>query len=362
MDRELLELYTDYLISSFSYTTATGLSKFMDGTISHDKITRFLSKLDYASKDLWQVVKSKVRQIESEEGVLIFDDTIMEKPYTDENEIICWHFDHTKGLNIKGVNILNCLYYAQGISIPVAFEIICKDQSYRDPKDGHFKRRASITKNEHLRSILEVCAKNRLKYKYVLTDSWFCSKENMLYIKHDLSKEFIMAVKENRTVALSLEDKLKGNFVRIDSLQLEPNTTLLVYLKGVDFAVLLLKQVFTNKDGSEGVMYLVCSETSLSYHEITTIYQKRWKVEEFHKSIKSNTALGKSPTRTVRTQSNHFFASIYAFFKLEEIKIKHNLNHFAIKIKLYISALKASFEELQKLNKCHASNFYLKCA
>jgi hypothetical protein len=36
-----------------------------------------------------------VREIESEEGVLILDDSIEEKPYTDENEQICWHYDHS---------------------------------------------------------------------------------------------------------------------------------------------------------------------------------------------------------------------------------------------------------------------------
>lgn len=48
----------------------------MDGEVSHDKITRFLSEREYTSKDLWREVKSVVRQIERAEGVLIFDDTI----------------------------------------------------------------------------------------------------------------------------------------------------------------------------------------------------------------------------------------------------------------------------------------------
>jgi hypothetical protein len=37
MDTPLLEIYTDYLISSLSQTTATGLSKLFDNEISHDK-------------------------------------------------------------------------------------------------------------------------------------------------------------------------------------------------------------------------------------------------------------------------------------------------------------------------------------
>ena len=47
MDNHLLELYSDYLLSSFGATTATGLSALVEGAISHDQVTRFLSAADY---------------------------------------------------------------------------------------------------------------------------------------------------------------------------------------------------------------------------------------------------------------------------------------------------------------------------
>ena len=37
-----LDLYTDYLLSSFGQTTATGLSALLDQAVSHDDVTRFL--------------------------------------------------------------------------------------------------------------------------------------------------------------------------------------------------------------------------------------------------------------------------------------------------------------------------------
>jgi hypothetical protein len=86
--------YSDYLLSSFGQTTATGLSRLLDGELSHDQVTRFLNRDDYDSKILWQHVKKAVREVESEDGVLIFDDTIQEEPYSDENELVCWHFDY----------------------------------------------------------------------------------------------------------------------------------------------------------------------------------------------------------------------------------------------------------------------------
>jgi hypothetical protein len=130
MTKELLDLYSDYLLSSFGATTATGLSKLLDGAVSHDQVTRFLSEKVKTSSDLWRVVKPLVRQIESEEGVLIFDDSIEEKPYTDENDIICWHYDHTQGRNVKGINFLSALYHSQGVSLPIAFHLVAKTEEY----------------------------------------------------------------------------------------------------------------------------------------------------------------------------------------------------------------------------------------
>ena len=331
-------MYSDYLISSFALITATGLSQLLDHAFSPDQITRFLSGSDYTSRDLWALVKPTVRAIEADDGLLVFDDTIQEKPHSDENEIIAWHFDHGANRTVKGVNLLNGLYQAGGVNVPVAFEIVHKDVPYCEVETKKLKRQSSTTKNEHLRQMLRVCQQNELRYRYVLTDHGFSSKENM-------GKEFVMALNSNRTVALTPEDQRQGHFVRVDALPLEEGTVVQGHLKGVPFPVVLAKQVFTNKDGSTGVLYLASSDRLLDYGRITAIYQKRWNVEVFHKSIKFNTGLARSPTHTVRTQSNHF----YAFFKLELLKLKHQLNHFALRSKLYIKALQASFAELHRL-------------
>ena len=75
--QRLLDLYTDYLLSSFGQVTATGLSKAVDGSISHDKITRMLSENQYTSKDLWKEVKPIIRDIANDSGCLIFDDSLL---------------------------------------------------------------------------------------------------------------------------------------------------------------------------------------------------------------------------------------------------------------------------------------------
>jgi hypothetical protein len=64
-------------------------------------------------------------------------------------------------------------------------------------------------------------------------------------------------------------------------------TPIKAWLKGLDFPVLLSRQVFTNKDGSTGILYLACSDLDCDPAAIEAIYQKWWKVEVFHKTLKS---------------------------------------------------------------------------
>ena len=39
--------------------------------------------------NLWYLVKTLIQEVESDEGVVIFDDSIEEKPSTNGNDIIC---------------------------------------------------------------------------------------------------------------------------------------------------------------------------------------------------------------------------------------------------------------------------------
>ncbi len=149
MKKAALDLYTDYLLSTFGAATARGLSAMLEGEVSHDRITRFLSEQDYTSKELWQQVKATVRKVEGEDGVLILDDTIQEKAWTDESELMCWHYDHCSGRNIKGINLLNALYHSNGTSIPVAFELVKKPIQYCELKTRQVKRKSEVTDVTH---------------------------------------------------------------------------------------------------------------------------------------------------------------------------------------------------------------------
>ncbi len=201
------DLYIDYLISSFGAVTATDLSSILNGTISHDQVTRMLSQPPQTSKDRWLRVKPLVRKIESDDGVLIIDDSIAAKPSTDESPLICWHDDHAKDRTVKGINFISALYHSQEVSLPVGIHLVMKPDYETFPPTGKRKRKAWFTKNHYCRSLLAQAVQNHLRFRYVLIDIGFAFAQNLMFIRHELDKHSIVPLKSNRKVALSLKDK-----------------------------------------------------------------------------------------------------------------------------------------------------------
>jgi len=235
----------------------------LNGEISHDQVSRLLRADEYGSKDLWAYVKSHVRQHEQEpEGVLLLDDTISEKAYTDENAVNCWHFSHAKHRHVKGINLLSCLVRYGDIALPIGYEVVKKDILYSDIKTRKQKRKARISKDDMFRTLIQQAVSNHVLFDYVLADNWFGSKANIAFIQETLKKSFIFGIKSNRCVAMTLYDAKSGQFQQVNSLDWKEGDCNTVYLKDIAFPVKLLKKVFTNEDGSTGTLYLVTNDLS----------------------------------------------------------------------------------------------------
>ncbi len=169
----------------------------------------------------------------------------------------------------------------------------------------------------------------------------------MSQIHNDLNKSFIIRTKSIRTLALSKNDAKSGRFTKVRDSESKKNVTYTGYLIALDFPVRLLKKGFKNENGSTVLLYLISNYMTSSAEHLYEDYQKWWRIEEFHKSYKQNASLAKSPTRTVRTQTNHVFVSIIYYYKLEILKLKTKLNHFSRKYKLILRANQIALKELQ---------------
>jgi hypothetical protein len=359
MITDIFDLYSDFLITNLGQHTSTSLSAVLDKCVSHDQITRALSKPAYGSVQLWQYVKPMVSAMKSlgESGVLCLDDTIEAKPYTKASSLNCWHFDHTKGRSVKGINQLTALFHCKGTSMPVGYELIEKTIWYCDVATRKEKRISLIDKHELYRKLIEQAVINQVPIRYVLSDKWFSSVENMRFIHH-LGLHFVFPMKSNRLVALSESDKKAGKYQPIDSVVIEENQTLTLYLEQFEHCLKFSKQVFKNGDEQKGVLYLLTNDLGADASLMQAQYALRWKVEEFYKSIKSNIGYANAPVHTHNTIKNHLFLANIAFVKLEQASLKLRKNHFALKAKLTANANKHTWQFWKDIRQRYKFDIY----
>ena len=106
------------------------------------------------------------------------------------------------------------------------------------------------------------------------------------------------------------------------------------------------------KDGDDDesiYLYLVTNDIDLTTDKILEIYKRRWKIEEYHKSLKQNLKIEHSPTKVITSQLNHIFLSVCGFIKLERLRLNYKMNHFAIQEKIYIEALRSAYQKVKEL-------------
>ena len=362
----LLDLYTDFLMTSPGIASALVMSKVLQDAYSHDSITRMLAQGEIEQSLYWKMIKPTIRQVESSEGVISVDDTIENKPYSEENELISWHFDHTVGKSVKGINIVTFNYSSSfedlTTKLPVAFDLVRKDLLVEktEKKDRKFitrtVRQASVSKIELVRQRLQVLVfQNHVKFKYVTFDTWYSDAGLMTYIVKDLKKHCVCAIKNNRNVCVSATrfdfDKpaKQRSWIAVSETEIEPDKAYQVYLKGMNFPVTLVKKVYKHLDGSFGVQFLVSTDTTLSAEQVTNVYKKRWGSEELHRSLKQNTALEKMPAKMESSQANHILASMIAQVKLEALRMATKVNHYTIKRNILMEALKVAWSQIQQL-------------
>ncbi len=126
---------------------------------------------------------------------------------------------------------------------------------------------------------------NQIPFRYVLSDVRFASAENMMFIRHETGKDFVMPVKTNRKTALTYDDRREGRYVRAYKAVSETDTPIKIFLEDADFPMLSVRQVFVNKDGSTGIPHLITGDTALIYEQIAAVCRKRRNAECYHKSL-----------------------------------------------------------------------------
>ncbi len=328
--KQLEDMYINFAISSFSKIEMTKLSKVTGN--SHDVFTKHLLLNDSLDdeKTLWKSIKPFLRDYENEDNAcIIIDDMLMHKPWSKVNDVVCWHYDHVSQKMQKGILMLNFHYTdATGISIPLGYEIITKTENKWSEEHQKNIKKSLFSKNEIMQDKLQILHhNNEVKYKYILFDKWFSSIKNLLFIEEELNKKFVCPIKSNRKIALTLEERNKGKYVNISSIDIKGGSSRLIYIEGYKKPLRLIKQVVKNGDDGESTyLYLVTNDIDLSFNQVLEIYKRRWKIEEYHKSLKQNLKIENSPTKVETSQRNHIHLSVRGFIKLEKLRLNYKID------------------------------------
>jgi hypothetical protein len=158
-----LEHYTAFLLAEAQSAGCVRLSEVSGGEFAHDAANRFLNREEFSPMDLFEEVRPL---IDLEGGILSVDDTVLDKPYSQEGktDLVGYFYSGLHGKAVKGINLVT-LFYAdsQSIRVPVNFRVVDKAQGK--------------TKNDLFREMVEEVLAWGLRPGIVTADSWYSGVE-----------------------------------------------------------------------------------------------------------------------------------------------------------------------------------------
>ena len=298
-----LDLYTKFLITNHNRYSGVELSKTSSQSLSHDSVSRWLSTGEFGPKDLWPHVKDMV---EKDKGYLIVDDSVLDKKFSRENELVGVHWSGNEHRLISGIDLVNLVWTNGEECIPTDYCI------YQSEKEG------KKTKNEHFRDMLIRAKKRAFEPLYILGDCWYGSVENMKHINR-LGWRFIFGLKENRQVSIT-----KNIYVSVSNLDWSKKLIQKVWLK--EYGFVLVAKIVVKKDD---IRYAVTDDLSLTdMSTFKTHMDHRWNIETFHRGIKQTTGIEKCYSILAKSQQNHIFSSFVSFVKLEYTRLQTGISWY----------------------------------
>lgn len=150
---------------------------------AHDALTRLLQRLEPDTTPLWREAELL---IDRTRGLLVLDDTTLDKPYARSIELVHRHWSGKHRRVVAGINLVTLVWSDDTHAVP------CDYRLFDAPNDGK-------TKNEHFRDMLETASKRGFTPRYVCFDSWYASLENLKAIR-TLGWQWLTRLKENRHV------------------------------------------------------------------------------------------------------------------------------------------------------------------
>ena len=306
--------YINFLVAAPSVVSCAEAGRVQpDGPrrAAHDALTRLLHRLAPDSTPLWEEAQ---QHVVLHTGLLIVDDTTLDKPYAQHIELVHRHWSGKHHRVVQGINLVTLLWSDGTDAIP------CDYRLYDKPVDG-------ITKNEHFRTMLATAMQRGFHPRCVAFDSWYSSLENLKTVR-GYGWHWLTRLKSNRQV----NPDGTGNRAVKDS-GISPDGTV-VHLKGYGMI-----QVFRIDTPDGDTEYWATDVLTMTPLERDAVAGQVWTIEVYHRGLKQFCGVERCQARSAQAQRNHIGWAIRALLRLEHRRICTGISWFETKMAIIRSAL-----------------------
>jgi hypothetical protein len=284
--------YINFLVAAqqvFSTVEAARNNPDGEDKPAHDAYTRLLQRLPPDSAALWAEVQGC---IELNKGLLIIDDTTLDKPYASAMALVSRHWSGKRHEVVQGINLISLVWSDGDACLP------CDYRVYNKVQDG-------LSKNDHFREMLEQAKARGFAPSLVAFDSWYSSLENLKLVR-DCGWDWLTRLKSNRQVSLQA-----GQQQAVSQLAI-PESGMQVHLRGYGFV-----KVFRIVDPHGNADYWATNRLGLTEPQRHLLADRTWLVEVYHRAIKQFTGVERGQFRLECSQRNHIGLALRAYMRLE---------------------------------------------
>jgi hypothetical protein len=310
------EDYINFIIATPRQVTATEAARVAPDTtndVAHDAFTRLLQRLEPDSETLWEEART---QIDLLSGVLVLDDSTLEKPYSPRNALVYRHWSGKQKAVVSGINLITLLWTDGKRCVPVDYRIFDKD---RDRK----------TKNDHFAEMLMTAFERGFVPQLVCFDSWYASIENLKLVR-SLGWHFLTRLKSNRQINVN-----RTGLQAVSAAALDTGSQI-VWLKG--FGQIKVFRVIATDGTAEHWATSLEQMTELKRADYALF---AWRIEMYHRGLKQQCLIERAQCRRLRPVSNHIVLCIRAFVRLESHCYREKVSWMEAKTAIIRDAVKA---------------------
>jgi len=308
--------YINFLVAAqrtFSAVEAAKTQpKGVDGP-AHDAYTRLLQRTQSDSEALWREVEAQVKR---DQGVLVIDDTTLDKPYAAKMALVTQHWSGKHHRVVRGINLVSLVWTDGDCRLPCDFRV------YNKAQDG-------LSKNDHFVHMVQQAKARGFAPELVLFDSWYASLKNLKLVR-DCGWHWLTQLKSNRLVSIDHTGNRPIRNILI------PASGCTVHLRGYGW-VRVFKTVGTNGD----VEYWATSQLDMTLKQCAFYALDAWEVEVYHRGLKQFTGVERAQFRLEAAQRNHIGLALRAFVRLEVFRLRQGISWFEAKTDIIRAAMRA---------------------